>query len=239
MTQVKHKLRFLIASLLLAIIAVVFLPATSHNVFADTEPVKHTVTFTYNGQTLRTRQVEDGGNIKKSDFPLSELPEIGENDMWVWMYTSGENLISISYSAFNGEDDRVLVSNITQDINLYPTVFKNPDKTHKVIFRLPDKTEVILTVYNGEDCPEPDIPLGFCERASYSSSLKNIREDMTIDVTIDRTMKYIFLIGCGTALLASIVVIVVVILKVVNAPEDDDDENEEEIVNSTNSSNNE
>jgi len=237
MTHSKHKFRFLIATLLVAIIAVVFLPAANHSVFADPDPVTHTVTFSYNGTTLKTMTVEDGGSLKKSDFPMSELPEIGENDMYVWMYTSGTTLISISYSAFNSEEDRVVVSNITQDINLYPSVFKNPDKTHKVTFRLPDDTEVVLTVYNGEDCPEPDIPLGFCERASYSSSLKNIREDMTIDVTIDRTMKYIFLIGCGTALLASIVVIVVVILKVVNAPEDDDDENEGEAVNSTDSNN--
>lgn len=212
----------LITTMMLSILAIMFLPSAKNNVFAD--PTTHTIEFAYNGETIKTLTIEDGASLKESDFPIDLLPTLDENDMYIWSYTTGETFNTIKYGLFTGNPDGIIISNITSDMVLSPKVVKNPSKTHEVVFILPDGSSITMLVYNGEDCQEPDVPLGFCERVNYSASLKNIRENMTIKVTIDHTMKYIFLIGCGTALLASIVVIVIVILKVVNAPDDDDED---------------
>lgn len=227
MSQKIFKPLYLIITVLIAITAVVFFPSPNAEVRAE-DPTTYTVTFVYSNQTLKTMTVPAGGNLKESDLPSSQLPQLGENDMFVWFYTNGSTLETIKYSLIDGNQstDNVLISNINSNLTLYPEVYKDPSKQHKVTFKFPDGTQTTMTVYHGEDCEDPDYPLGFCERVVYSASLKNIKEDMTIEVTIDQTMKYIFLIGCATALLASIVVIVIVILKVVNAPENDDDEDE-------------
>lgn len=212
----------LITTMVLSILAIMFFPSVKNPVFADT--TTRTITFTYNGETIKTITLEDGESLKEKDFPIDKLPTLNENDMYIWSYTTGETFNTIKYGLFTGDPEGIILPNVTSDITLSPKAVKNPSKTHEVVFMLPDGSSITMLVYNGEDCQEPDVPLGFCERVNYSASLKNIRENMTIKVTIDRTMKYIFLIGCGTALLASIVVIVIVILKVVNAPDDDDDE---------------
>lgn len=211
---------------------VAFFPHTTNTVSADDG--KHTITFKYNNQVIATKEVNHGDNLTKADFPLSQLPTISENEMYVWFCVKNDTISSaIKYDLFDGDENTVIYENVDSDLIFYPTAFKDPSKAHTVVFKLPDGTETSMEVLNGDDCPEPDVPLGFCERVSYSKSLKNIREDMTIEVTIDKTMKYVFLIGCATALLTSIVVIVVVILKVVNAPEDDDEDDIENIEQSS------
>lgn len=229
MSQKKFKPLYLIITVLIAITAVVFFPSPNTEVRA-LDPTTYTATFVYGDQILDTRIVTAGGNLKESDLPIaSKLPQLGENDMFLWRYSyeiTPETLTTINYSLTDGDPstDNVLISNINSNVTLYLIIQKDPTKQHKVTFKFPDGTQTTMTVYHGEDCEDPDYPLGFCEKVVYSASLKNVKEDMTIEVTVDQTMKYIFLIGCATALLASIVVIVIVILKVVNAPENDDDE---------------
>lgn len=210
-----------IASVMLMITAVFFVVPNS-TVFAD--ETKHKITFAKQGATVLQVDIEHGSALAESDIPSSMLPEIGENELVYFMYTIGSSGTLLS-KKYTGNPATIIIENVTDDIYIYAQTFKDPAKQHKVVFNLPDGSQTTLTVYNGEDCPAPDYKLGFCERAKYSASLKNVREDMTVDVTVDKTLKYVFVIGCGTILLAGIVVIVVIILKLVNTPEDDDDEN--------------
>lgn len=227
MSLKKSRLIMLIFSLVFAIGTIAFFPSTKESVSAD--ETTYTITFAYDNQVLTTKEVNHGDNLTKADFPLSQLPVISENEMFVWFCVKGDEQTSINYDLFNGDDDTIIVENINSNLTLYPLIFRDPSKAHEVTFKLPDGNSITIKVLDGDDCQEPDVPLGFCERVSYSKSLKNIREDMTVEVTIDKTMKYVFLIGCATALLTSIVVIVVVILKVVNAPEGDDEDDIEDI----------
>lgn len=223
MTKSKHSIFAILITAVMLMIAVAFFYAPLNKVYAD--PVSYTITYSKQGVTVLTSTIEQGSNLTEADIPVEILPEIGENEMIYFMYTIGTDGTLLSAKR-TGNDSNVIISNIQGDVFIYAQVFKDPSKQHKVIFNFPDGSQTTMTVYNGEDCPEPDYKLGFCERAKYSASLKNIREDMTIDVTVDKTLKYVFMIGCGTVLLAGIVVIVVIILKLVNTPEDDDDDSD-------------
>jgi len=47
---------------------------------------------------------------------------------------------------------------------------------------------------------------------------------MTVNVSIDNTLKFVFMAGCGALLITSIVVIVVIIFKTLRLPDDDDED---------------
>ena len=232
MTKSKRSIFAILITSVMLMIAVALFYVPVNKVYAD--PTTYTITYSKQGVTILTTSIEQGSNLTEADIPLEMLPEIGENEMIYFMYTMGEDGTLLSAKR-TGNDSNVIISNIQGNVFIYAQVFKDPSKQHKVTFNFPDGSQTTMTVYNGEDCPAPDYKLGFCERAKYSASLKNIREDMTIDVTVDKSLKYVFMIGCGTVLLAGIVVIVVIILKLVNTPEDDDDSDITEPLDENNS----
>jgi len=124
-----------------------------------------------------------------------------------------------------------VLENITSDI-VFWAIKQDISKKHEVTFIMPDSTVVTKFVSDGETVDEPIYDLGFCERIKYDKSLENIREDMTINVTIDNTFKYVFMAGCFALLVTSLVVIVVIVFKSFKDTDEDDeyDDLEDELV---------
>lgn len=186
----------------------------------------YTVTFKNGEEVIKTMSIESGGSILEGDLPNPANGdfEVPENEYYRWFYSlnNGQTFIRISPS---GDATTQVIKNINCDVILWVKFFPNMSDYHKVTFLLPDSTKVIKTVENGGTVDEPLYDLGFCERLKFDKSLTNIKEDMTITVTIDNTYKYIFLAGCLAMLIGSLVVIVVIIFKSLRI-EDDEDEDE-------------
>lgn len=186
----------------------------------------HTITFKHGEEVIKTMSVDEGGYILEGDLPSPATGafDVPENEYYRWFYSlnNGQTFIRISPS---GDASTQVIKNINCDVVLWVKFFPNMSDYHKVTFLLPDSTKVIKTVENGGTVDEPLYDLGFCERLKFDKALTNIKEDMTITVTIDNTYKYIFLAGCLSMLIASLVVIVVIIFKSLRV-EDDEDEDE-------------
>lgn len=197
----------------------------------------YSVTFKKGDTILKSMSVEEGGYITEGDLPNqqthpNELPPL-KNEYYRWFYSlnNGQTFIRITES---GDSAAQVIKNINCDVILWVREFPNTSSYHKVTFVLPDATKVTKTVEDGGTVDEPIVDLGFCERAKYDKSLANIQEDMTINVSIDSTYKYIFVAGCLTALITSIVVIVVIIFKTLKVPDDDDDDEDEMVADEVN-----
>ena len=195
----------------------------------------YTVTFMYGDETIKTMTVEAGGSILEGDLPNPTNGgfTVPENEYYRWFYSlnNGQTFIRI---APTGDATTEAIQNINCDVILWVKFFPSTSNYHKVTFILPDSTKVIKTVENGGTVDEPIYDLGFCEKLKFDKSLTNIQEDMTINVSIDNTYKYIFVAGCLAMLVGSLVVIVVIIFKSLSIEEDDDEDDEEEIQPSVN-----
>ncbi len=185
----------------------------------------YSVIFKKGDEVIKTMTVDAGCSILESDLPNPANGdfEVPENEYYRWFYSlnNGQTFIRITPS---GEGTTEVIKNINCDVMLWVKFFPNMSDYHKVTFLLPDSTKVIKTVQNGGTVDEPLYDLGFCERLRFDKSLSNIQEDMTINVTIDNTYKYIFLAGCLAMLIGSLVVIVVIIFKSLRIEDDDEDE---------------
>lgn len=224
------KCRALILCIMLTLLMSVggFFASDYEKVSADTT---YTITFKYNDTTIKEMTVEAGGYILERDLPR---PEDGgfvvpNNEYYRWFYSlnNGQTFIRI---APTGDGSSHAIENINCDVVLWVKFFPSTSNYHKVTFILPDSTKVIKTVENGGTVDEPIYDLGFCEKLKFDKELTNIKEDMTINVSIDNTYKYIFVGGCLAMLVGSLVVIVVIIFKSLSIEDDDDDEEEDEEV---------
>lgn len=195
--------------------------------------VEHTVTFMNGDVMIKEMTVSDGESVKESDLPThtthaSTMPTVGDNEYYKWFYSAdgGQRLYRITIT---NDLDNEVIKNIKSDIIVWIKVFADTSGYHEVTFLMPDSTKVTKKVPDGGTVDEPLLELGFCERAKYDKSLENITSDTVITVTIDNTYKYIFVVGCLTALVTSLVVIVVIVFRMLRVPDDDDDELDDEL----------
>jgi len=89
---------------------------------------------------------------------------------------------------------------------------------------MPDETIVTKTVVDGGTVDAPIPELGFCQRVKYDKPLANVTGDMTVNVKIDNTLKYIFISVSFALLITSLVVIVVIVFRVLRIPDDEEDD---------------
>lgn len=195
---------------------------------ADTN---YTITFKNGDEVVKTLVKASGSDIVEGDLPTNQLPSLTK-EYYKWFYSTnnGQTLFRVTEK---GDEDNIIFQNVNSDIIFWVKTFPLPSSYCKVTFVLPDTTRVTKTVEKGGTVDEPTVDLGFCERVKYDKSLENINEDMTINVSIDNTYKYIFMVGCLTALITSLIVIVVVVFKALKV-EDDDDEDDVEFEESSN-----
>ncbi len=232
MTKSRQKhLILAIFMLVISIFTAVFFADASTKVYADETSTTYSIKFIINGEVVSELNKAAGEKLTEADFPMNstKLPVAGENDVFVWrcnyIKDGEQNQKVIRFTAFTGDVTHEIFE-VTGNATFQFFAYKNKEKAHTVVFILPDGSEVEQTVYNGEDCIEPSIKLGLFEKLKYSEKITNVKESMTVNVSIDKTGKYIFMIVCGVTLLAGIVVIAIVVLKMINAPEVGDDEEE-------------
>ena len=196
--------------------------------FAVAESPTYTVTFKRSGENnsnaeiIKSITVNSGDSLLLKDIPKEGdegLPII-ENNKYIWFYVVDGKLIK---ATIPNDPNSAVIQNINSDI-VFWAIKQDTSKKHTITFIMPDSTIVTKTVSDGETVDEPMVELGFCERAKYDKSLKNIKESMTINVSIDNTLKYVFMAGCGALLVASLTVIVLVIFKTLKMPDDDWDD---------------
>ncbi len=190
------KLIFFVIALTMLLSVVFFCGAEiRHDVSASTQ---HTLIFhceQYDSTKAPVLIVVEHG----STYDINELPEIPATNgyyEYYWNITAEE------------------LTNITTDIHVYAYTRVNPDKKHTVTFLFPDGTIKTVQVMHGEDIVDPPTSenLGFGEKNSYNVSLKNIEADMQVNVTINKTTKYVVISICGAVLVAGLTVIVVVLI---------------------------
>ena len=220
---------FSIFSVMLALVMSVGVFATPEYTYADTNT--YTITFKCSGgdnanaEIIKTVTVNEGESLLLSDLPKEGepgLPKI-ENNRYIWFYVVDGKLIRATIPA---EENGAVIENVTSNIMFWAIKYDTSQK-HTVTFIMPDSTVVTKTVSDGETVDEPMYDLGFCERVKYDKSLENIKEDMTINVTIDNTLKYIFMAGCFALLVTSLAVIVIVVFKSLDSDDDEEDEERE------------
>jgi len=212
-------------ALLTLILGVGVFAEPNETVLAETPT--YTVTFKKGGigdtpaELIKTITVEEGESLKESDLPTDMLPAL-TNAKYIWFYSpnGGEKLYK---AAITGEGSHVLIQNVSSNI-VFWAVVQDTSERHKVTFIMPDSTVITKTVADGGTVDGPIPDLGFCERVKYDKSLENIHDDMTVNVSIDNTLKFVFMAGCGALLITSIVVIVVIIFKTLRLPDDDDED---------------
>jgi len=225
---------FSIFAVVLALVFSVGVFAAPGEAYADNNT--YTITFKCSGAdnsnaaVIKSVVVDEGDSLLLSDMPKEGdegLPRI-ENNKYIWFYVVDGKLIRATIPA---EETGVVLENITSDI-VFWAIKQDISKKHEVTFIMPDSTVVTKFVSDGETVDEPIYDLGFCERIKYDKSLENIREDMTINVTIDNTFKYVFMAGCFALLVTSLVVIVVIVFKSFKDTDEDDeyDDLEDELV---------
>lgn len=225
------KSKFLFGKLILTVLMLTLtlcasgLVVPKYSAKADSE---YTVTFKNGDGVIKQMTVSEGGCVKESDLPThtthaSTMPTVGDNEYYKWFYSAngGQTLFRITIT--NNADNEV-IKNIKSDVIVWIKVFADTSDYHEVTFLMPDSTKVTKRVPDGGTVDEPLMELGFCERAKYDKSLENITSDTVITVTIDNTYKYIFVVGCLTALVTSLVVIVVIVFRMLRVPDDDDDD---------------
>lgn len=220
---------------LLSIFVVMLALTVSASVFAApqktyAENTTYTITFKCSGNdnenaaVIKTVVVNEGESLLLSDLPKegdAGLPVI-ENNRYIWFYVVDGGLIKATIPA---EETGAVLENITSDI-VFWAIKQDTSQKHSVTFIMPDSTTVTKMVSHGDTVDEPMYELGFCERVRYDKSLENITEDMTITVTIDNTLKYVFMAGCCALLVTSLVVIVLIVFRSLKDPEDDEWEDE-------------
>lgn len=193
--------------------------------FADTQT--YTVTFKKGGlgntpaENIGSITVNEGESILESDLPTNELPAL-VNAKYIWFYSPNGGG-TLHKASITGDESHVVIENVSSNI-VFWAVVQDTSERHKVTFIMPDSTIVTKTVADGGTVDGPVPELGFCQRVKYDKSLENIHDDMTVTVTIDNTLKYVFMAGCIALLVASIVVIVVIIFKTLNLPDDDEED---------------
>lgn len=219
----KHNLIMVFVLMLALVIGVSVFSVPEKKAFADS-PATYTVTFKKSGKeadsVLSTITVNAGGSVLESQLPLDKLPQL-DNGTYIWFYSADNN--SLTKLSVTGNADNEILTNISSDITIW-AIAKDTSERHKVTFIMPDTTIVTKTVVDGGtvDAPIPD--LGFCQRAKYDKSLKNIKSDMTVNVSIDNTLKYIFVAISFALLITSLVVIVTIVFKALRVPDDDDED---------------
>lgn len=170
-----------------------------------------------------TLTLNEGEAVLERDinFATEHLPQV-ENGRYIWFYSidNGKTLVK---ATITGDGNREVVKNVKNNI-MFWAYFQDTSDRHKVTFIMPDQTVITKTVADGDTVDAPIPELGFCERVKYDKSLDNIKEDMTVTVTIDNTLKFVFMAGCGALLVTSIVVIVVIIFRALKLPDDDDED---------------
>ena len=229
MSNIRFKITICVALLLtLCMGAGVFF---ANNVaYADTN--EYTVTFKNGEQVVDTITIAEGGVITEGDLPTSLthptlLPELPSNKYYKWYYSTND----INYFGLNltGDSTKEILTNVNSDVIFRIRIITKASNLHDVTFNLPNGAKVTTKVAHGENADEPIVDLGFCEKVKYDKSLLAIREDTTINVTIDYTYKYIFIFGCLGILIVSLVVIVVIVFRVLRVPDDEDEEFSEEL----------
>jgi hypothetical protein len=190
------------------------------------------VTFKNGENVIKTIDIIENGIITEGDLPTTAthpelMPELPSNKYYKWYYSTND----INYFALTltGDRDSEILTDINSNVIFRLRVITKTSNYHDVTFILPTGAKVTTKVAHGEDAENPIVDLGFCERAKYDKSLLAIREDTTINITIDYTYKYIFIGGCLTILIVSLVVIVVIVFKVLRVPDDEDEEFNEEL----------
>lgn len=214
---------FSILAVMLTLVLSVGVFSTPSKTYADTN--KYTITFKCSGEnnssaeTIKTITIDAGDNILLSDLPKEGdpgLPKI-ENNKYIWFYVVGGKLIKATIPE---QQSGIVIKDVSSDI-VFWAIKQDTSKKHTITFIMPDSTIVTKTVSDGGTVDEPMFELGFCERVKYDKSLENVKEDMTINVSIDNTLKYIFMAGCCALLVTSLTVIVLVVFKTLKEPEDD------------------
>lgn len=196
------------------------------NIYADA--TTHTITFKLSGENneeakvIKTITLNNGDNLILSDLPKAGdegLPKI-DNISYIWFYVVDGRLTKATIPS---TESGVVIENVAEDITFWAIKQDNSEK-HTVTFIMPDSTVVTKTVGDGLDVDEPIFDLGFCQRLKFDKSLENIKEDTIITVTIDNTLKYVFMVICGVLIFASLVVVVYIAFKMLKTPEDDEPE---------------
>ena len=222
----------LFATLMLLIGVLIFpFKSDTEKVKAET-PTTVAVVFMYNSEQVKSITLPYGESLTEATFPT--LPELEEGYVYTYLFTlencdnPADNKTYLYVQT--GNPTAVLVSSLKENVTIAVSNRIDKSKLCTVTFVMPDKSLVTRQVLKGtalKDAPEPE--LGFLERAKYSVSLKNINSDLRVEVTIDNTLKYVFIAGCGAALLASLVVITIVIVKFVGKGNDDEEDDNEKI----------